>query len=180
LCVESDYPLSLGKTTHEEMEMKIRVNVASILAGCAVAAVTAGFGFSALAADRVKARDYAEFGQRTDDGAPVKMGDGSKSFWRAIDEDGKPVRTGHGTKKFGRAADEDGIAAKNGGGAKNFWRALNEDGKSLKSGDETKKFGRAAADSDQPANTRAPSKVSGHTLNRNQAESGVQVFEPVE
>ena len=106
--------------------MKIQADMTSNLVMCAVAAVVAVLGFSAFAEDRVKIGDYAKSGRQIDEGNPVKTGDGTMSFWRAIDEDGKPAKTDDGAKKFGRAADELGEPVKTRGATNIPGRALNQ------------------------------------------------------
>ena len=159
--------------------MKIQANVTSNLVMCAVAAVVAVLGFSAFAEDRVKIGDYAKFARQIDEGAPVKTGDGTKSFWRAIDEDGKPAKTGNGTKKVRRAADEDGTAVKTGDGTKGFWRAIDEDGKPVKT-DGAKKFGRAADELGEPVKTRGATNIPGRALNQKHAKNKVHALKPLE
>ena len=160
--------------------MKIQADMTSNLVMCAVAAVVAVLGFSAFAEDRVKIGDYAKSGRQIDEGNPVKTGDGTKSFWRAIDEDGKPAKTGNGTKKVRRAADEDGIAVKTGDGAKSFWRAIDEDGKPAKTDDGAKKFGRAADELGEPVKTRGAANIPGRALNQKHAKNKAQALKPLE
>ena len=140
--------------------MKIQADMTSNLVMCAVAAVVAVLGFSAFAEDRVKIGDYAKSGRQIDEGNPVKTGDGTKSFWRAIDEDGKPAKTGNGTKKVRRAADEDGIAEKTDDGAK--------------------KFGRAADELGEPVKTRGATNIPGRALNQKHAKNKAQALKPLE
>jgi hypothetical protein len=158
--------------------MKFRVEVARIVVMCGVSVAAAVMGSSALAGDRAKTANYAK-GQ-TDQGAPVRAGDGTRSFWRAIDEDAKPVNTGHGPNKMRRAADrEDDTVLKTGGGTKSFWRAIDEDGESIKIGD-SQRFTRAADEMREPTKHRAATKIPGRKPDRDRAENKAETFEPIE
>jgi len=159
--------------------MKIRADGTGVLIASAIAAAVALFGLSAFASDGVKSGDYAESERQADEGAAVKTGEGTRSFWRAIDEDGNPVKASGSSKRSGRATEEDVTAGKAGDGAKSFWRAVDDDGKSIKSADDTKKPSHAIGEAGEPNKSR-PAVGSGRTVGRGQGENRTQVLEPAE
>jgi len=164
--------------------MKIGFDGMAVLIASAVAAAVALLGFSAFASDVVKTDvvktgDYAESERQADEGAAVKTGEGTRNFWRAIDEDGNPVKASGSSKRSVRAAEEDVTAGKAGDGAKSFWRAVDDDGKSVKSADDTRKPRHAIGEAGEPNKSR-PAGGSARTVSRSQSENRTQVLEPAE
>lgn len=141
--------------------MNGNVNWSVKLLVSALAALTvAGISYSAYGGDAVRTRSEYERPGRQLDSDPPKLSADTKSFWKSIDDEGRPpVRSGDGSKKFGRAVDDErastsvGTQRANAAETKSFWNNIAEEGgPPVRSGDGTKKYGRAVAD---PGTARA-------------------------
>jgi hypothetical protein len=90
------------------MAMKVRANFGSKLLVSAVAALVAGLSYPAFAGDPVKTRsDYDRPGRQIDDAIPVKASDGTRQFWRAVEDGSKPVKTRSSYDRPGRELDKE-------------------------------------------------------------------------
>ncbi len=88
--------------------MRTQASLRSKLLVSAIAALVAGLSYPAFAGDPVKTRsEYDRPGRQLDESIPVKRDEGTRQFWRAIDDGGKTVKTRSSYDKPGRELDKD-------------------------------------------------------------------------
>jgi len=93
--------------------MKVQANLRSKLLVSAIAELVGGLSYPAFAGDPVKTRsDYDRPGRQIDDAIPVKASDGTRRFWRAVEDGSKPVKTRGSYDRPGRELDKEQARSK--------------------------------------------------------------------
>ena len=93
--------------------MNVQANLRSKLLVSAIAALVAGLSYPAFAGDPVKTRsDYDRPGRQIDDAIPVKASDGTRQFWRAVEDGSKAVKTRGSYDRPGRELDKEQARSK--------------------------------------------------------------------